>query len=980
MNTPRPSQARYAKYVVSFTALSLGFLSYQASAADVTWVGNTSALWNVGSNWSTSAIPANGDTLVLGAAGSAGVALSDDITSLTVGGSNADGILFGAAASNYTISRPAPTNQTITLGSSGTGIGINQNSFASQAISVPLVLASTQTINVAAAPGALMLSGVISGSGFGITKTGAGLLTLSGSNTFTGPVTLSAGALSVSNITVGVSSHLGATGSTVVFDGGALRYTGATVSTAKGFSINTGKTATVDVTTAANTLTLTGSAASTTGGLTKTGAGTLVLSGTNLYTGDTAVNQGALALNFTGAGSNLVSSSSKLVLGGVSTSLHNTGNVVQGSATATLSVTGAASVTDTQAFNGVTLNQGNNAITATSGATGGSVTLALGAITANAGGAVNFTLPATGAITTSTDNNASGILGGWATVGLTDWATNSAGTGVGNIAAYSAYTNVASGGTVANGASTNVQITTSTGGTSAMAASGTTDINTLKFNGSTTYTLAIGTGNTLRLGTQGGIIFAGATAQSITGGTLTAGGSDNVDGQIVIHALNLPTISSAIKDNGTGKVSLVVNSNLRAGGEALLLSGVNSYSGGTYINSAKVSGTTNTAFGTGSVNVSYASVAILAAAGVYNNDFNVGGFGAQVSNLNGAISFTAAATLGTSGKTLTLLNDTRISTSSAGTIAAKITGNYGLDIVNSNSSNTAAASITLSNTANDFTGGLSINGGGVLVSTNPNTQTPITVKLGASEVISNGAGKGNVTIQSGTTTGTGTLDLNGFNETINGLVSGTGTSLNGNGSTPQVFVTNNAAGTGTSTLTLGDGDATATFAGVIKNGATAKVGITKIGSGIQTFGGVNTYTGNTTVSVGTLTFAAGSSALFAVTDAASTQILGTGAVNFNGSFSFDLSGVSISAGSWSLVDAANLTETYNLTSITSTGGLIFTNTAGVWTSNDNLWSFNQATGILSVSAVPEPSTYAAIFGALTLGAAMLNRRRSRKGA
>ena len=40
-------------------------------------------------------------------------------------------------------------------------------------------------------------------------------------------------------------------------------------------------------------------------------------------------------------------------------------------------------------------------------------------------------------------------------------------------------------------------------------------------------------------------------------------------------------------------------------------------------------------------------------------------------------------------------------------------------------------------------------------------------------------------------------------------------------------------------------------------------------------------------------------------------------------------------------------------------------------------SINEGTGVLSVSAVPEPSTYAAILGGMVLGVTVL-RRRSRK--
>ena len=61
--------------------------------------------------------------------------------------------------------------------------------------------------------------------------------------------------------------------------------------------------------------------------------------------------------------------------------------------------------------------------------------------------------------------------------------------------------------------------------------------------------------------------------------------------------------------------------------------------------------------------------------------------------------------------------------------------------------------LVLTNTANDYTGGTTVTAG--------------TLKLGASGVIPDGAGKGNVSLS-------GTLELNGFSETINGL-SGTGT-------------------------------------------------------------------------------------------------------------------------------------------------------------------------------------------------------------
>ena len=87
----------------------------------------------------------------------------------------------------------------------------------------------------------------------------------------------------------------------------------------------------------------------------------------------------------------------------------------------------------------------------------------------------------------------------------------------------------------------------------------------------------------------------------------------------------------------------------------------------------------------------------------------------------------------------------------------------------------------------------------------------------------------------------GTLDLGGFSNSV-GNLSGA----------PGAFVTNNGAAP--AVLTLGANNLDANFQGVISNGTggVSVLGITKVGTGRQTFTGANTYTGDTLLQAGSL--------------------------------------------------------------------------------------------------------------------------------
>ena len=112
----------------TLAAVALSSVSVYAAGTD-TWVGNTDANWSTAANWTTSGgstPPANGDSLVFGAAGSAGASLNNDISGLTVNNINLNGpgsFTFGVngLALNGTLTAAATVNETfsggITIGS-----------------------------------------------------------------------------------------------------------------------------------------------------------------------------------------------------------------------------------------------------------------------------------------------------------------------------------------------------------------------------------------------------------------------------------------------------------------------------------------------------------------------------------------------------------------------------------------------------------------------------------------------------------------------------------------------------------------------------------------------------------------------------------------------------------------------------------------------------------------------------------------------
>jgi autotransporter-associated beta strand protein len=147
-------------------------------------------------------------------------------------------------------------------------------------------------------------SGGISGSGFGITKAGAGRLVLSGTNTYTGATQIDAGILNFANkgarsaATTVTAAAAGSVG-LGVHDSDTAYYSATEVellfntNTLAGFSLDAASGVAIDTTNAGGSFAQT-TALTAARSLTKLGTGTLSLSAANTYTGATQIDAGIL--------------------------------------------------------------------------------------------------------------------------------------------------------------------------------------------------------------------------------------------------------------------------------------------------------------------------------------------------------------------------------------------------------------------------------------------------------------------------------------------------------------------------------------------------------------------------------------------------------------------------------------------------------------------------------------------------------------
>jgi filamentous hemagglutinin family protein len=615
-------------------------------------------------------------------------------------------------------------------------------------------------------------SGVRSGAGY-LYMMGSGTFTLTGDNTYTGPTDLRDGNLVV-------AGDLATSG--IVFSNGAQLTLGGDMATTGELS------GTGEIATAGYTITLGDSSSwnnpiviSGTGGFTKTGSGTIQMLNASTYTGTTTINNGTLSVStYNGA---LSDSSPLSVASGATYTLGEDDTFA--------SITGAGTI----ATGGNTLTAGNSGNQTFSGVISGS-----GGLTKAGSG--TLTLSGTNTYTgTTTINNGtltvSGALSDSSSLSVASGKTYTLGA-ADTVSSISGAGTIATGGyTLTAGNSSNQTFSGAISGTGGLTKTGS---GTLTLSGTNTHTgtttvsagtltvsgslsdsssLSVASGATYNLG-------ANDTFASIAGvGTIATGGYTLTMGDGNDH-----TFAGVI--SGTGGLT-------KQGGGQLTLSGANTYTGATTLNTGVLSVTgslsDSTAF-TGSAGSTYAMYvadeigSIAGGANIAN-----GGYGLTVGGNNssttysGVISGTGSLTKkGTGTLTLTGVNTyTGGMTIEGGSVGvATASGVDDNPFVDTSSMSIASGASFIYNLSSNQTlsgvisgsGGVTHSGSGTLTLSGTNTYAGATTissgDMSLTGKLGNGSYSGNIAIASGSEF----IYSSNSDQTLSGTISGSGLLIN----------------------------------------------------------------------------------------------------------------------------------------------------------------------------------------------------------
>ncbi|MBN9536276.1 MAG: autotransporter-associated beta strand repeat-containing protein, partial [Alphaproteobacteria bacterium] len=684
------------------------------------------------------------------------------------------------------------------LGSATSGLTINNSTLV---FGANFTLASTRPISMGSGGQIstngfdITMAGGITGPGY-LTKKGAGTLTFTTANTFSG-LSIEAGVVVIS-----AENQLGSGASGSGIANGAVLRTGTTFTTGRSLSLYGGD-GVLEVTGASTTVTW-GGFLYDSGRLSKAGAGTLILTNMNTHTGGTIVTDGVLQVS---ADYNLGGSGGLLTLQG-------------GSLRTATSVTLGRNV----AGSGGSLDTGSNNVAITGTLTGtaltktgtGSLTVAstsvadlnIGQGTVIIGDAANFTSRVNFQGSGATLRLASGTL------------TMMSAVDVGN-----------SGGTLSvdSGATLTLSAVTGPGGLTK------TGAGTLSLGGANSYT----GGTTINAGVL--VISANTALGDAAGGITFNGGTLRTTADAVMNRAIVLNASSTIENNAILQLHGVISGSgdlIKAGSGVLALYAGNTFTGRLIINQSVVAIDSNALPVGDMVIASGASVNFAnynssqTYAGTISGAGQVYQSGSGTTTLTGANTYAGGTLIGGSG-TLAVSSDANLGDAS-GSISfqggkLKFLSSFDLASTRAIHLSNFGGTFLLNGATTTFggmidtTGPLTIDGAGSMTLTGANTYSGGTiVSGGATLAIANDAamGTGGLILDNGTlklggnfnlpntpfivmAAGGGTIDTNGFNSTIGQAIEGAG-------------------------------------------------GLSKAGAGTLTLTGANTYQGMTTINGGTL--------------------------------------------------------------------------------------------------------------------------------